>query len=135
MHVETQQGHNQWSDMYSEPGKWALRTKQSEKKHARVKHCHPFIYTENHKYNNEKQRNTEKNIRTSQKVHINKLTHKHNRLQQTRPDALRIIIHRRKMHYNARNNERNQRKRTITPQDAKNTHARTYSTEPQSIGQ
>ena len=97
---------------------------QSEKKHARFKHCHPFIYTENHKYNNEKQRNTGKNTRTPQKGHINKLTHKHNNLQERRSDAVRIQIHRRKMQQNTINKKRNQRKTTKWQPDAKNMHCR-----------
>ena len=60
--------------------------KKSEKKHARFMHCHLFDYIVKYKYNNEKQRNTEKNTRVPQKIHSEKLTQKHNKLQKTHLD-------------------------------------------------
>ena len=59
---------------------------------------------------------------STRKSHSKNHTYKHNNLQETRPDALRIIIQRRKMHYNTIKNKRNQRNTQKRQQDAKYTH-------------
>ena len=65
------------------------------------------------------------NKKSPKKSHTKKFTHKHNNVQETRPDALRIIIHRRKMEYNTIMNKRNQRNTQKRQPNAKYTQVYT----------